>query len=798
MTMKTHTPLTIESTLEAIGLGPVIEMIGLWGTVAFSIGTFVVLFVLIVGGKQWLTAARERSRGEIAERLNREVTEETSQDEVAELIQDEDNDILTEATTRLEQDDKELTGENLSEALEDIQREAEIDEDGFDPTGILGEKGDRSPTVRMSVAPVKIEEDEEKLVVETEDGETYYSQNMIISAYADRVSYGWLDKLFSSGLETKGADVRVSFHIWRRDSQKMISELNKRMTRLTSRIRKKQKDGDIDTIEEERQRSRVSSMRQKLESGSTSLFDFGVHIQIIADTEQQLNDGREEVRQYLGQSDIRVTPLIDGQKNAFRSTAPIGTDIVRNTQIMDLDSLGSIFPFIEPALIEETGVLMGFHKSTNSPVILDRFEKSGHNALVSGKIGSGKSYLVKLIMWRRLMMDDDVELLVIDPVGGFSDLVESVGGQVITVNSNTIINPLEISSGESVGAVDGSYDPYDAKIRSVMGMFKTHFGSLEKTQEGVLRKAIRYAYLEKGITKDPRTHSRESPIIDDVIRILNEMSRGKTPENYLEVDDELQSYIKNYGTTDIEKQTRTERKTEDREAGYAHQVLLGLEDFQQGGARDNLNGHSNVNLTSRIVQFDLSNVVDANNAGLFMHIVLDFLFQRAKESENRSLVTIDEAHYMLGEEQPLKLLNVFTRHSRHYKTGVTLISQTVDEFMEGEAKEIYDQCDIRVLMKHKDIGKDAIEALGMTEPQRDFVLKAQAGNTADFAEGLLQTTGEGARRLRIYSNDFEHRVIDGDSDSPWAWLYKNEIIPWEMIPENKVTEVQRELNETPV
>jgi hypothetical protein len=783
----------VKDIVEQVGLGPVADIIGPLNTLLIAVAVTVVLIAAFVGGRAWLDRAREASRHDIAGGLRQEIEDESDDTEIINKVNEQDDDILTEATKRLERRGEDITGGALTDVLREIEEE-EASED--EPTGLLNEVGDRAPVARMNVAPEDINEKEEHLVVYPNSGEKYYARTCIISSYPNRVRYGWLDKLFSNGLDTSGADVRTSYHIWPRDPQTMMSQLNKRATRLTSSIRRKEREGKINTMEEQQQREKVNRLRDQLSKGSTKIFDFSLYMQIVAEDKESLDDGTEELKQYFAQSNARISPLIDRQLDAFRSGAPLGQDMIRKTQIMDLQSLGTTFPFIEPTRLEPTGVLMGFHQTTSSPVVVDRFELSGHNCLVSGKIGSGKSYLSKLMMWRRLMMDPETELLVIDPVGGFGDMVEALGGQVIQVDSTTIINPLEIKEAKQTTG-DIEEDPYDMKIRSVMGMFETHFSgerTMSKGEEGVLRRALKFAYLQKGITKNPRTHSRESPTIQDVIDILQAMANGTPSAEFLDVDDELMSYV---GIVDEGEQERTAsmRNNTDREAGFAHNILLGLEEFKKGGQRDNLNGHTNIDLDNRVVQFDLENVVDANNAGLFMHIMLDYLFQRAKASSNRTLVTIDEAHYMLGNDGSLNILNTFARHSRHYTAGMTLISQTVDEFMEGKSKEIYDQCDIRVLMRHEDIGKEAMDALGLEPPERDFVLGAQAGNTADYSEALVSTTDIGKRRIKVFSSTFEHHVVDTGADNVWTLLYENEKISWEGIPDDKKPIVQRELGE---
>ncbi|WP_302083337.1 VirB4 family type IV secretion system protein [Salinibaculum rarum] len=798
----------VKSAFEAIGMGSLVEQFGAIPMLGLTIGILVV-----VGGGG--IVAFSSFRGESSSSSTSPDTTDSSpkttndssitskipgvggsnDDESPETtLATEDEDIVDEATERLRREGADITGKALQAKIEEIHQEQGADErEG--KTGAIHSPEERGETARMAVAPEQIQETSTYIKRTGEQGTEKHARLMILSDYPSRVSYGWLDRLFTSGFETKDAEIRVSYHINPRDTDTMMQKLNVRATRLNSEIKRKREDGKVNTNEEEQQLQHVNRLREGLTEGSTKLFDFSLYLEVLAEDEETLNEATKELKQIVAQSNARATPFHDQQLRTMRAMAPTGQDRVRKTQIMDTRSLGTTFPFIEPSVVEPTGVLMGFHKTTNSPVVVDRFELSGHNMLVSGKIGSGKSYLSKLIMWRRLMMDPETEILIIDPVGGFADMVDAVEGQRITIDSDTIINPMEIKQVEDEEALEKMEgDPYDDKIRSVMGMFKAHFAgerNLEKEEEGVLRRAVRFAYLRQGITKDVSTHGNKSPTIDDVLDILQEIAHGNQPSEFLDVPPAFQAYIDNIET---EAEAAVAQQNREREANYAHSVLLGLEDFQQGGQRANLNGETNVSLHARVVQFDLSNIADSNSE-LFMHIVLDWLFQRAKANRGRTLVTIDEAHYMLRQQQALDMLNLFARHSRHYDSGMTLISQTVDEFMKNpEAKEIYDQCDIRALMRHEDIGKEATKALGLSERERNFVMQAQAGNSADYSEGLVYIGNVGKMRLRVLSNQFEHHIIDEDVNA-WAFLYDNDRIAWEDIPREEQPDVKAIMEE---
>ena len=715
---------------------------------------------------------------------------EDDDEEIVDL-DEKDDELISMATENLGSRDEPISLDAIRQEVTDIEKQRERSEvEGR--AGVVTTPSERTQQERLAVAPEEIEESKTYVTRTGRDGRTKFGRVLIVSNYPARVPPGWVDELFTRGLNTNSASLRISYHINPRDTSTMIKTLSTRVTRLMMGISDKRDKGKTNIHEEQQQLQQVKRLRDRLSKGETKMFDFAFYLEVTADDKQHLNEGTEELRNHFGRVAGQVTPLYDRQLEAQQSMAPLGTDTVRNTQIMDLEAMGTTFPFVDPSLVQPEGVLMGFHQQTSSPVVVDRYQQSGHNMLISGKIGSGKSYLAKLSMWRRLMIDSEVEVLIIDPVGGFGSTVDSVGGQQVVIGSDTIINPMEIREVEQANAKELESNPYDDKLRSLMGMFQSEFQGkreLDKREEGVLRRAIRLAYLSKGITKDLETHSNQSPTIQKVLDILDELSSGNHPESFLDVPDQYQNLIDAYSGMNNQGGAKSIQKAADS-------VGMGLEMFRQGGSRSNLNGNTNVQLQDRIVQFDISNIADGSSESLYMHIILDWLFQRAKGTTGRTVVNIDEAHYMLGQEQALGMLNLFARHSRHYNTGLTLISQTVDEFMGNEqAKEIYDQCDIRALMRHEDLGKEAVKALDLTERDRQFVLQAQAGNSANYSECLMYATDGGKMRLNIKSNEYEHYIVEEDLNA-YAYAFANGWIDESDMDEAREQEVKYIIRET--
>lgn len=542
----------------------------------------------------------------------------------------------------------------------------------------------------------------------------------------------------------------------------MLRKLQKRLNQLRARLTRKREKNRTDTQQAESDLSTVESLIWDLITGETKLFDVAVYIEIVADTKADLGDRTEHVLELLAQANAEAVTLDKRQLDAQAAMAPTGADPIRNTQLMQETAAATMFPFIEPAVADPDGVLYGFDQ-TNTPVIVDRYELSGHCKAIAGKIGSGKTYAEKSEQFRRLLIDPEIEVLALDPLGDFVEFAENLDGQVITFGGDNVINPLAIQQ-----AVDDTVeDPFRKKLRSVLGMFRTHFATrdgLSKEEEGILRRATRLAYLKYGITADPTTHSNPNPTLQDVLDILEHVADGDSPSAFLEYHD----------AADTGRVAPIVEEIGDRfrptDAEHAYTVLVGLEEFQAGGESDNLNGRTNIELDARYIVFDMSMFADSGQAPLLMHVMLDWVYQRAQSSDRRTQVAIDEVHYLLRRSAAQGMLNLFVRHSRHFNTGVTLISQTVDEFLTDEtSKEIFDQCDIKQVFRLEDISEAVATYMTLTPAEQSFIAAAQTGENSTYSESLLTVTGHGRKRIAIHSSEFEHHVLD-DACNPWSYL----------------------------
>lgn len=615
---------------------------------------------------------------------------------------------------------------------------------------------------RSLVAPNNMEKEKKW---HTRDGDFY--QILTTTSLPRLVTPGWMVPITLSE-----HDARISMQITPRETSSVKGRLQQRLTQMKSAIQWKKRRGRTDVYEEEHERQELERLLRNVIEGTTKLFNFAFYMEIHGETLEEMEEASRVVKRQVSEQGMDLVPVEGRQIESQQAMLPVGTDPVRNNNTVQLEALATFFNFVEPPVNQPGGVLIGFDDSKR-PVIVNRFELSGHSKVVTGKVGGGKTYSTKMAIYRRLLNDSNIRTIIFDPLGDdFVDFTEKLDGQVIKFGGGDRINPLQIE--EPSNEEESQNDLYTTKVRSVIEILKTYFeqserGGMDAGEEGVITQATHYAYAKKGITADPSTFGNESPIIDDVIEGVRTIAQGGIDEESAPVSDAMAD-----GATDLGKLPNRTREIvkdpSDQHVKIAQQLVPKFESFKEGSINNNLNGHTNIELDDRIVCFDMESFADTGEMPLIMHTMLDWAYQEARRSPMRTDVTFEEAHYLLDRAGARKLLNLFIRHARHFNAGLTLISQTPDEFLgDDEKKEIYDNCDIKQLFYQENVSSEVIEYFDFSEEEARFLRQAARGQNSDFSECLLSTSEHGRRRLEIYAGPYERHILEEDLD-PHGYL----------------------------
>jgi len=161
-----------------------------------------------------------------------------------------------------------------------------------------------------------------------------------------------------------------------------------------------------------------------------------------------------------------------------------------------------------------------------------------------------------------------------------------------------------------------------------------------------------------------------------------------------------------------------------------------------------------------VVYFDFSAIEALSKKPLIMHVVYSWIYHRAKKDPRKILLYIDEAHYYFKFKALRDLLEKMIRHSRHYKLGVTLITQGLNEFLAyDETRNILANTHTRLIFRLEEISDEAREILRLSEGDIELIKTARQGKESGFSTCLFTAPGYGNFELLVLASDGEKEAF---------------------------------------
>ena len=515
---------------------------------------------------------------------------------------------------------------------------------------------------------------------------------------------------FLTPLLNMPARVDVTLHVSPIPQDLALVMLQREVVRVEVERLGKVDRGSVDTVAHEHQLEIFEDLRAALTRQEERLFRTGLYISVRADSLEELDTLTGQVQGALRARMVRARAPVFQQRSAIQCTLPFGRDYLESGYHLQGSAIATMYPFVSGVTAHKEGVLYGFSELNGTPLIFDRFREGNFNTCIFGASGSGKSYALKSEILRQMVLRPTLRVYVVDPLGEFGDLTRSLDGAVLRVGpkEETFLNPMWMARSPG------------ERAERAKAFFEV---ILDLSQE-------ERALLDGVLTRMYRELPQEFTIAD----VARELSRVKTVQ--------------------------------------ADRLVLLLEPYLTG-SYSFLDHPTTVDLSARMVTFDLNALMMQSRAMLVpvMFVVLDFIRARCDEDMEPKILAVDEAWYLMGREGSAQALSDLSRHSRHSKTALTLISQTAEDFLGDKRGEVILQNSaITALFRHKSVGPAMRERFGLTRSEVHFVKFAKTGKGAGYSTALFLTQNT-RTPIRLEAADFEHLLITSDPDEVKAKLH---------------------------
>jgi len=161
----------------------------------------------------------------------------------------------------------------------------------------------------------------------------------------------------------------------------------------------------------------------------------------------------------------------------------------------------------------EYAIYLGRTVNLRYPVYWNPNYLLNQHICILGMSGSGKSFTIKNLVIR-MRQKFFPNVLILDPVGEYSWVVDTLDGVELVLGKNAFINILEPPTE--------STSPFEWAMHLSDILTKVLELKQAPLQRRVLMEAITEAYIRHGVTEDPTTWRRPMPTLADVYGILRE------------------------------------------------------------------------------------------------------------------------------------------------------------------------------------------------------------------------------------------------------------------------------------
>ena len=504
------------------------------------------------------------------------------------------------------------------------------------------------------------------------------------------------DQLLKDFLDMDSSQI-VTMHIQSVDQNRAIKTVKRTITELDRSKIEEQKKAiragyDIDIIPSDLATygRDAKALLKELQSQNERMFLVTFLVLNTGRTEQELENNVFQASSIAQKHNCNLCRLDFQQEQGLMSSLPLADCQIEIQRGLTTSSTAIFIPFTTQELYQsgKESLYYGLNALSNNLIMVDRKKLKNPNGLILGTPGSGKSFSAKREIANAFLVTDD-DIIINDPEGEYSPLVNRLKGQVIKIspNSTQFVNPMDINANYSE-----EDNPLSLKADFILSLCELVVGG----KEGLL--------------------PVEKTVIDRCVHLIyRKYFADPCPENMPILEDLYNALLQ-------------------QDEKEAHHVATALEIYVKGSL--NLFNHrTNVNVNNRIVCYDIKEL-GKQMKKLGMLIVQDQVWGRVTANRSSGKSTryyMDEMHLLLKEEQTAAYSVEIWKRFRKWGGIPTGLTQNVKDLLSSrEVENIFENSDM-IIMLNQAAGDRQILAkqLNISPHQLSYVTHSGEG------EGLL-------------------------------------------------------------
>lgn len=541
-----------------------------------------------------------------------------------------------------------------------------------------------------------------------------YVRTIFVTTYPRYVGIGWGSPI----INYKGT-IDIGMFFYPVPPQVILKQLRDKVGITEAQIVADHEGGKPrDPIQETALRD-IEQLRDDLTQGIEHFFQFAFYVTLYGKDQAELNKRTEEIEAMFGTKLMYTKRGFYQSEQGFNSTLPTCNDELMITFNMNTSPIASSFPFTSSDVSSDNGILYGINRHNNSLILFDRFSLQNANAVVFATSGAGKSYTVKLEILRSLMMGTDV--IVIDPEMEYRQLSDAVGGTFINISlaSEAKMNPFDLPrpKGEEISVDDilrSAVITLKGLLRIMIGKPFGEKGTLGFTPEedSMLDRALLEAYAKKDITADlPSLSGVDAyPVLEDFLQILEGMDG-------------------------------------------AENLVARIQKYVSGTFSGLLNSSTTVQMRNQLVVFSVRDLEDELRP-MAIYTIVNYIWNVVRSERKKRILVIDEAWWLMQNEDSAKFIFALVKRARKYYLGVTTITQDVNDFLTSQyGQAIVTNSSLQLLLKQSSAAVELIaRTFNLTQSEKYLLLEAAVGEGIFFA-------GQKHAAIKVVASYTEDQIV---------------------------------------
>ena len=511
------------------------------------------------------------------------------------------------------------------------------------------------------------------------------------------------DRMLTELLDTDSG-LLVSLHIRSMDQNEAIKTVKRKITDIDSMKINAQKkavregfDMDIIPTDLATYAGEAKNILRDLQSRNERMFLMTFLVVNFADSKQKLENDLLRAASVAQKYNCSLVRLDFQQEEGLMSSLPLGLNQIEIQRGLTTSSVAIFVPFTTQELFQNgsEALYYGINALSNNLIMVDRKLLKNPNGLILGTPGSGKSFSAKREITNAFLICPKDDIIICDPEGEYTPLVERLHGQVIKLSptgkgydgSPCYINPMDLN-------LDYSDDdnPLSLKSDFILSLCELIVGGkdgLAPVEKTIIDRCVRIVYRD--YLNDPKPENM--PLLEDLYNAL--------------------------------------RAQDEKEAQY---IATALEIYVTGSLNV-FNHHTNVDVNSRIVCYDIKEL-GKQLKKIGMLVVQDQVWNRVtinRAAHKTTRYYLDEFHLLLKEEQTASYSVEIWKRYRKWGGIPTGITQNVKDLLSSrEVENIFENSDF-IYMLNQAAGDRQILAkqLNISPHQLSYVTHSGEG------EGLL-------------------------------------------------------------